>query len=439
MTASGRLRYLPAGALVVLGGGLTMLIVTTTPWHPLSSPPGAAHADTDFTSGQIARAAAFYSVLRPLSYGSLAAGLLVLAVLGITPAGARIVQAVARPLGGRGVWRIVLGVIAVCAIHRAILVPFAVRAEILRRDYGLSTQPWGGWAADVAKSFGLQTGVAILGLLALSGLARALPRWWWAPAAVGGFVLVIVISFVYPVIVEPVFSSFRPMHHGQLRHELITLAHRDGVPVRSVLVADASRRTTAVNAYVSGFGGTRRIVVYDTLLESSSPAEVKLIVAHELGHAERHDVRSGTLIGALGVAAGSCLLSLLIRWRPLQRRAGISSAADPRAIPLILLIVGVLSTLAVPVQNLLSRQIEARADVHALNLTGEAGAYARMQHGLALRNLAPLRPGTVAYYVYATHPTAPQRIALAREWARIHGEPVPPPAVSDSRERHGSP
>src|SRR4029077_12310053 len=106
--------------------------------------------------------------------------------------------------------------------------------------------------------------------------------WWWSIGAVLGATLVVVLSFAYPIVVEPVFNSFTPMPAGELRTSLLTMAARDGVPVRDVLVADASRRTNSLNAYVSGFGATRRIVVYDTLLKDATPDEVRLIVAHEL-------------------------------------------------------------------------------------------------------------------------------------------------------------
>lgn len=422
-------RCLALAALFCLAGGLAAAIVATTPWQQL--PVGAARVSpaTDFTSDELARSQSFYAALRPLSYGSLATGLLLLAVLGMTSLGKRLIDAVARPCRGRPVFTIVLGVLAVSALHRVVLLPFDVRAEMLLREAGLSIQPWSAWVADLGKGFALETAMTVLALLGLSGLVRVLPALWWAPGALCAFLLVVAGSYAYPLVVEPVFNSFRPMQQGQLRSDLLSLARDDGVPVRQVLVADASRRTTTINAYVSGFGSTRRIVVYDTLLQSSSPQEVKLLVAHELGHAEHRDVLRGTLVGGLGAATGVCLLYLVATGAPAQRRAGITSLRDPRAIPLILLIVGVLSSASMPVQNAISRVVEARSDVHALNLTHAPTAYARMQQRLAIENRAALTPGAVGYYLYASHPTAPERIALARAWARTHGEPVPPPLV----------
>jgi STE24 endopeptidase len=170
---------------------------------------------------------------------------------------------------------------------------------------------------------------------------------------------------------------------------------------------------------VSGFGSTRRIVVYDTLVRTASPKEVELIVAHELGHAKRQDVLHGTLLGALGSAAGVCALALLLSWTPLLRRAGASSPGDPRVIPLLLFLVALASFLLAPATNLISRRIEARADVHSLDLTGDVPTFIASEQRLARTNLSDLAPNPLLYAFFSTHPTSPERIALAREWARL--------------------
>jgi STE24 endopeptidase len=226
-------------------------------------------------------------------------------------------------------------------------------------------------------------------------------------------------------VVEPVFNHFTPMPAGPLRSSLLQLAREDGVPVKDVLVADASRRTTSLNAYVSGFGATRRIVVYDTLLDTGSPDEVRLIVAHELGHAKNRDVLWGTLIGAVGVALLVCVLALLGRWSWLLARAGVNSLGDARAVALVLALIALLTFVGGPVSNLLSRRIETRADVHALNLTHRPAAMVDVQRRLATTNLSDLDPSSLVFAMFATHPTTPQRIALARDWAHLHHEPVP--------------
>jgi STE24 endopeptidase len=209
-----------------------------------------------------------------------------------------------------------------------------------------------------------------------------------------------------------------------LRTDLLAMAREDGVPVRDVLVADASRRTTALNAYVSGFGATRRIVVYDTLIASGPKAdpasaatvdEAKLIVAHELGHAKHGDVLYGTLVGALGAAAGTCLLFLAAQ--ALRRRAGVPTIGDPRAVGLLIGLITLGTVLSGPAQHLVSRHIEARADAHALDLTRNPETFISMQKRLAVRNISDLSPDAVEYALYASHPSAPERVAMARSWA----------------------
>ncbi|MFD0823631.1 M48 family metalloprotease, partial [Micromonospora zhanjiangensis] len=201
------------------------------------------------------------------------------------------------------------------------------RRTVLVR-YGLTTQGWGGWTVDLVKSYAVTAVIGAVALLGFYTVTRLAPRWWWAFGAAGAAALVVLLSFVLPVLVEPVFNRFTPMGPGPLRTELMNLAARDGVPVRDVLVADASRRTTAVNAYVSGLGPTRRIVVYDTLLRRAEPAEVTSVVAHELGHAKDRDVFTGTLLGALGAAAAVVALFLLGSWTGLLRAAGVDSIAQ---------------------------------------------------------------------------------------------------------------
>jgi STE24 endopeptidase len=416
----------------VLAVALLVVLAVWTPWTtlPLHGVAGVrADPSRDFTAAQLARENAYHGAVRPPAYLSFALGIVVATVLGLTPLGARIVSAVAAPLGGGWGWRVLLATIALTLIGRLVVLPLDARAELAQRRFGLSTQTWATWAVDVAKGYGVGLVVTLLVLFGIIGLARWSPQWWWTVGAALGALLVVVVSFAYPVVVEPVFNSFTPMPAGELRTSLLSMAARDGVPARDVLVADASRRTNSLNAYVSGFGATRRIVVYDTLLKDATPDEVRLIVAHELGHAKADDVLWGTLVGALGVAVSVCLLALLLRWQWLLDRAGVSGAADARAVALLLALVALLSFVSGPAQDLVSRRIEARADLHSLNLTRDPDQFVAMQRRLATINLSDLDPSPLVFGMFSTHPTAPQRIALARSWARVHHVPVPPSSV----------
>ncbi len=169
---------------------------------------------------------------------------------------------------------------------------------------------------------------------------------------------------------------------------------------------------------MSGLGPTRRIVVYDTLLAQAPPEQVVSVVAHELAHARHRDVATGTALGALGAAAAVVALALLDDWQPLLRAAGVTALTEPPAVALLLALVTVAGLVTGPVQAWLSRRIEARADAHALALTGDAEAFAAMQARLAALNLADPDPPPVEHALFASHPSTVQRIAAARAHTR---------------------
>ena len=222
----------------------------------------------------------------------------------------------------------------VVLIGRVITLPFAV---LLRRhvlDNGLSNQGWSGFAADVVRTEAVSIVATSVLLVVLVGCARRWPRAW--PAVAGGLLgaLVLLGSFVYPVLVEPIFNDFEPLPDGPLRTEVLELAEREGVPVDDVLVADASRRTTTLNAYVSGFGGTRRVVLYDNLVDDVPRDEALSVVAHELAHAKHDDVldRVAARRRRRGRSGSACWRWWSARWR----RAVGRRCASPAVVPLVL-------------------------------------------------------------------------------------------------------
>ncbi|WP_433550918.1 M48 family metallopeptidase [Micromonospora zamorensis] len=416
----------PRGWALLTLAGLTVALVVLAalliPWHR----PPAPRADQlaalgDLPAEQVARGREFRAALRPGGYTALAVGLLVALALGLTPLGSRLVELVARPFGGHWAAQAVLGGLAVVLVADLVTLPFAAWRQSVLTRYGLSTNGWSGWAVDLLKSYAVSAVIGAVALFGFYAVIRLAPRWWWAFGAGGAALLVVLLSFVLPVLVEPVFNRFTPMEQGQLRTELMSMAARDGVPVRDVLVADASRRTKAVNAYVSGLGPTRRVVVYDTLLTEATPAEVTAVVAHELGHAKDSDVAAGTLTGALGAAAAVVALYLLGSWGPLLRLAGVDSVAQPSAFPLLLALVTVAGLVAAPVQALMSRRVEARADAHALALTRDPEAFESMQRRLGSVNLGDPDPPRWEYLYSASHPSTVERIAAARAYARESG------------------
>jgi STE24 endopeptidase len=406
-----------AGLVVAVLTGLAFVVLASllVPWEWL---PGervhAVVADSVFSHAQISKDEHTSWMLRLPSWGNLAIGLAVALLLGLTRAGSRLVDRLP------GTWwaKVVLGTGVLTFVTVVVQLPLSMRYQHVSRDAGLSGQPWGSWLSDQAVSFAVTWVFTAVGVLVVLAIARRAPRTWpaWAAAAAGA--LAVLGSFVYPVVVEPLFNNFTSLPHGELRTEIFDLARTEGVKVDDVLVADASRRTTTLNAYVSGFGSTRRVVLYDTVLTSLSKPEIEAIVAHELGHAKHEDVLVGTLLGAVGSAFGVGLLGFLLSRPWLLRRSGAASMGDPRIVPLVLALAAVGAFVASPVQNTISRSVEARADLTGLRATGDTETFIAMQRQLTLRSLSDPTPPWLSQFWFGSHPTVLQRIGMAEQLAR---------------------
>lgn len=407
---------LVAGCLVVLAA-LGAVLVPWSWWPPGGMRP--APVGSAFTAAQVRRAEDYTGSVLPLSLAATAVSLATALVLGLTPLG----SGLARRLGGRLRWwaAVPVATLALVLLGRVVTLPFGLLIRRRDLEVGLTNQSLAGWLRDWAVSALVAWLFATLVVLLVVATARRSPRRWFVGAAVGGLLGTFVLSMLYPLVVEPLFNRFQPMPDSPLKQSLLRLASAEGVRVDDVLVADASRRTTTLNAYVSGIGGTRRIVVYDNLLRDLPPDQVRSVVAHELGHARHHDVVLGTTLGAVGAFLGFCLLGVLLDTAALRRRAGVAGPADPAVAALVLALVAAGSLLVAPVQNAVSRAMEARADRSALVSTHDPRAFTVMQRQLALHALADPSPPELLHLWFGTHPTVLQRLGMARAYARQHG------------------
>ncbi|UMG92053.1 M48 family metallopeptidase [Nocardioides sp. TF02-7] len=401
-------RRVALGTTIIGAAAFVVLAAWLVPWDPVpGGAPTPADVDSVLTAEQVDRAEHFSRWARVWSWSSLAVSLAVACWLGFGRRG--------RQLAGRmrGPWwlRVALVVAALAVIGRAATLPMAVAAQQLRRDAGLSTASWSGWAGDLVKGELVGIVVTSIGVVALVGIARRWRRAW--PAIAGALLALLVVlgSFVYPLLVEPLFNSFTPLPDGSLRTGVLRLAEEEGVDVDEVLVSDASRRTTTINAYVSGFGGTRRVVLYDTLVEDLPEDQALSVVAHELAHARHDDVVIGTVLGAAGMLVGAGLLGLLAG---AARRRGWPDVTDVGAVPAVLALVALATVLSAPVQNGISRQIETRADVVALESTDDPEAFVGLQRRLAARSLSDPTPPRWSQWWFGSHPTVLERVGLAR-------------------------
>lgn len=403
------------GAWLVLLGSTALLLVLAgllVPWdwgRGLTLDPPAA-ADV-FAEDQLRRAESHARALRALSWSSYALSLVLALVLGVTRLGSTLV----RRVTGRLRWWLAVPLAAFLLLlaGRLLTLPLALIAHERNRSDGLTDQGLAGWFTDRALSLLVSWALLSVLVLLFVGLSRRSPRWWfaWAGAVLVGFTFF--VSLLYPVVVEPLFNDFEPLAEGPFKESVLALAEEEGVEVGDVLVSDASRRTTTLNAYVSGLGETRRVVLYDNLLADAEPDEALSVVAHELAHARHGDVFLGTGLGALGVVVGVALLALLVDAVPVRRRAGIRGPGDPAAVALFAALIALGGVLSSPVQNAVSRAIEARADVTALEATEDAESFQAVQRRLAVRSLADPTPPWIGYVWFSSHPTVLERLAIA--------------------------
>lgn len=398
-----------------------ILAAVLVPWHPVPGgmPPAVAPGEL-FTPAELARAESYARWARAWSWTALAVSLAVACWLGFTSAGRRMTARLPGP------WpvRVLLAVAACQGAGLVVILPLRIAGRVHARRAGISVQTWTGFARDVVVGWAVGVAAVALLLVVLMALARQFPRRWPAIGAPIAAALVVAGSFVHPVLVEPLFGRFAPLDDDRLQASILRLGEEIGVGVDQVLVTDASTRTTSLNAYVSGFGSSHRVVLFDTTLDRLTGPQIEAIVAHELAHSRHRDVLIGTVLGALGAAAGVGVLAVLLgpggpgrQGRSTgqgQRRRRLSGLAEVSAVPTVLAWVAIGTLLAAPVQNGISRRLETRADVTALVATRDPDTFVRMQRELALASLADPTPPPVAQWLFGSHPTVLERVAIAR-------------------------
>jgi STE24 endopeptidase len=365
----------------------------------------------DFTEEQIARGDAF----RKPGYLSFAVGaLLQLGVLLLLARGpmASLVNALRRVPGGWPV-RALLAAAALAAILALATLPLSfVRGYVVSHDWGLSTQDVGGWLSDQGRSLLVAAGTMSVAAVAFYGVVRWRPGSWWLWGWGAFTLLTLVLAYLYPVIIAPLFFNFTPVGDEELSREVKSMAAEAGIEVDRVLVADASRRTTSENAYVAGFGSTRQVVVYDTLLEAGGRDETLFIVAHELGHQRANHVLKNVALGSLALLGSFALLGWLGGAARPWSWAGAEGIGDLRALPLLAGFALVVGFVLLPVENYVSRSFERQADETAGQLTDDPATAVRTFRRLAFANIADLDPPRLAVWTLYTHPPIPERIEL---------------------------
>jgi STE24 endopeptidase len=365
-----------------------------------------------FSQGELQRADDFRGPQRLIGLASIGLSGATLAVMALRPP-APLRQLLARADEGRWLGAAAVGA-GLAVTLTAVGLPLAAVAHQRSKDVGLSTQDWPAWLGDVGLSLALELPLTAGGAVLALALVRRFGHRWWLPGAGVIVVLGVASVFLVPLLVEPLFNRFEPLPRGPLRAEVVQLADRAGVDVGEVFRVDASRRTTGANAYVGGLGATKRVVLYDNLIDGYPDDQVRSVLAHELAHVKHRDLWRGLLWLAVVALPGALLVQLLT-----ARMAGPPGReSGPSSLPALALSLALVSFAVGCAGNVLSRQVEASADAFALRITEDPAAFIALERRLALSNVSQPDPPALTQLLFGTHPTAVQRIAAGEAWAR---------------------
>jgi STE24 endopeptidase len=297
--------------------------------------------------------------------------------------------------------------------------------------YGLSNMSLQDWLRDFGIGMAIQLVIAPLLLSVIYLAIRNAPRtWWvWATGIVGSF-LVLSLALA-PVFIAPLFNEYKEMHPGPLKDSILSIARANGIPGDHVYQFDASRQSKRVSANVSGFMGTTRISLNDNLLNRGSPAEVKAVMAHEIGHyVLNHGAELIIYLTALfGAVLGLTHAGFGGLHRAFGRLWGVRDITDPAGFPILFLLIVVFELLATPIQNTIIRTNEAEADLFGLNAAREPDGFSTAI--LKLAEYRKLDPTPLEEFVFYDHPSGRSRITMAMQWKAEHLNdlpPAPPPA-----------
>ena len=351
---------------------------------------------------------------------TLAAGVVLLALL--LTNGALVLREYASmtagmlPAGFEETATVISFAIALSLLLHIVELPFAYyQGFVLEHRYGLSHQTLRHWMKDQATAGALAFVFAALGASIVYAALRVSPAWWWLMSAAAFALAMIVLAQLAPVLLLPLFYQFKPLDRPALVARLMSLAARANTHIRGVFEWTLSAHTRKANAALTGMGGTRRILLSDTLLSDYSDDEIEVVLAHELSHHVHHDLWRSVATQAALLVAGfyAAHLALTRLADPLALR-GLD---DPAGLPLLMLTGGVCSVLFLPIANALSRRHERRADRYALDMTHQPEAFISAMKRLSQQNMAEEHPSQLVQWLFYSHPPIRQRIEAARRWA----------------------
>lgn len=411
--------------LPLIGLSLLGFLVLSTQFPP--SADIVEGASQYFSAEEIAQGRSFGLQRRWIFWANAIAQLALLVYLVFTPLGKRLYLATGALVHGHWLAHLVLLGGAYFLASAAVGFPFRLAGYILNVSWEMTSQGFGSWLGDYIKGLivmGVFDGIVVVGFYAI---VRAFPDWWWLVGGAASIVLGFAAAFVLPAVVDPLFNTFTPFSQTEwakkpewrdMESRIRAMGQRVGASTANVYVNDASKQTTASNAYFTGFGGTQRIVLYDNLLAKHSPDEVETVVAHEMGHWWHQHILQGILIGGVAVTGG--LFLLFRHLNSLVEIGVLRSAGDLAGFFRVVLLAQLALAITLPVQRGISRIMERQADETSLELSKKPQAFIDAEVRLAKFNKSDVTPSRWNVLLFASHPPVVRRIEMAKQWEADH-------------------
>jgi len=287
-----------------------------------------------------------------------------------------------------------------------ILLPLAYyRGYIIEHRFGLSNQTLVMWFSDYLKENGISILISSLGMTGIYALMIYIPKHWWIISSAVLAIFIIVSTYLYPILIDPLFYKFEKLKDTNFQEQIINIAGKEGIEVKEVLVADASRKTNKANAYFTGIGGSKRIVVFDNLINNFSREETLNVIAHEIGHWYNWHIFKSIIIGIISGTAVLFLMNAVFAYS--------NMVGDFKSILVIILLISIISFLSLPLQNAVSRTFERQADNFAIQATENPDAQIQLMLKLAESNLSNVSPHWYIKYFLYSHPPIMERIEAA--------------------------
>ncbi len=308
-------------------------------------------------------------------------------------------------------------VLMLSLIAKLIGLPLDFYGFRLEHQYHLSNQKFRGWAWDQLKGWLVGFAIAFILVELIYWTIRTAPETWWFIAWVVVLVLFVFFAQIAPIVLFPLFYSFKPLEDEDLKARLLRLSERAGTRVRGVYEWKLSEKSKKANAALTGLGATRRIILADTLLQNYTPDEIEAVLAHELGHHVHKHIFKSIVVQAGVTFVGFWAADQALRYA-VDHSSMFTGLADFANLPLLALVSTVLSFLLLPALNAYSRYNEREADRYCFKSIADLSPFITAMDKLASQNLSERNPSRFVEWFFHSHPAVSKRIAAAQAWAK---------------------